>query len=71
MSTKVKGSQGTRGKASCLKGVIKFALHPMEICAGKRKYPNNSISSQHTGALFIGFIGIREVHVRAKLYGAA
>ena len=43
----------------------------MEFCAGKRKYPNNSISSQQTGALFIEFIGLREVYFRAKLYGAA
>ena len=48
-----------------------FALHPMEFWAVNRKNPNNSISSQQTGALFIGFIGLREVHIRAKLYGAA
>ena len=43
----------------------------MEFWTGKRKYPNYSISSQQTGAHFIGFIGLREVHFRAKLYGAA
>ena len=43
----------------------------MGFWAGNRKNPNNSISSQQTGALFIGFIGLREVHFRAKLYGAA
>ena len=43
----------------------------MEFWAGKRKYPDNSISSQQTGALFIGFIGLMEVHFRAKLYGAS
>ena len=43
----------------------------MGFWAGKRKYPNNSISSKQTGALFIRFIGLREVHFRAKLYGAA
>ena len=43
----------------------------MGFWAGKRKYPYNSISSQQTGALFIRFIGLREVHFRAKLYGAA
>ena len=43
----------------------------MEFWAVNRKNPNNSISSQQTGALFIGFIGSREVHIRAKLYGAA
>ena len=71
MSTNVKGSQGTRGKASCLKWVLKFALHPIELSPGNRKNPNNSISSRQTGAFYIGFMGLREVHFRAKLYGAA
>ena len=66
-----KRSQGNRGKASCWKWVLKFTLNPMELWAGKRKYPNNSINSQPTGALFIGFIGLREVQISAKLYGAA
>ena len=48
-----------------------FALHPMEFWAGKRKYPNNSINLQQTGALFMGFIGLTEIHVDAKLYSAA
>ena len=65
MSTNVKGSQGTQGKASCWKWVLKFALHPMEFWAGNRKNPNNSISSQQTGALFIGFIGLREKTLKA------
>ena len=68
---KHKGSHWNRGKASCWKWALKFTLHPMEFWAGKRKYPNNSINSQQTGALFIGFIGLREVHFCAKLYGAA
>ena len=43
----------------------------MGFWAGNRKNINNSISSPHIGAFFIGFIGLREVHFRAKLYGAA
>ena len=43
----------------------------MGFWAGNRKIPNNSISSQYIGALFIGLIGLIEVHFRAKLYGAA
>ena len=43
----------------------------MGFWAGNRKNPNNSISLQHIGALFIGLIGLIEVHFRAKLYGAA
>ena len=43
----------------------------MGFWAGNRKNPNISISLQQTGALFIEFIGLREVHFRAKLYGAA
>ena len=71
MFTNVKGSQGTRGKVSCRKWVLKFALHPMEFWAANRKNPNNSISSQQIGALFKASIGLREVHFHAKLYGAA
>ena len=43
----------------------------MGFWAGNRKNPNNSTSSLQTGALLIGVIGLREVHFRAKLYGAA
>ena len=43
----------------------------MEFWAGNRKNPSNSVSSQQTGALFIGFIDLREEHFRTKLYGAA
>ena len=59
------------GQDVLLKMGLKFTLHPMGFSAGKRKYPNNSINPQQTGALFIGFIGLREVHFCAKLYGTA
>ena len=71
MSTNINGSHWNWGKGSCWKWVLNFTLHPMEFWAGKRKYSNNSINLQQTGALFIGFIGLREVHFCAKLYGAA
>ena len=45
-------------------------MSSMEIWAGKRKYPNNSINSQQTGPLFIGFVGLREVYFCAKLNAA-
>ena len=63
-TTNVKGSQWIRGKESSWKWVLKFALHPIGFLAGKRKNPNNSISSQQTGALFIRFKGLSEVHFR-------
>ena len=49
----------------------KYELHHMEFRAGKRKYPNNFISSQQTGAPFKAFMGVRKVHFRAKSYGDA